>query len=698
MKTKAILTALILCALPGGRACGPWLPNRLLDNGGKIILDAPEFFFELELKRIAARFHPEHKAVPPPLTDDARNYVAQTTAADLADFEAALASGAIKPADPAKAKAQHLTAREIINTTGAGPLPEEFTSEFADYHRGAVAFKGKRFADARAAWIALLARPAAERRHRSTWAAFMLGKLELEAKNPGAKKWFEQVRSLAKEGFADTPGLAAASLGWQALAEENAGAPDAATALYLEQLATGDLTAVASLANVAGARLPEKNDLAHLAADPVTRQTMSAYILTRVVSPQIYDPSSKEEPGLAEQWLATLEKLGAKDVEDADRLGWTAYTLGRFDAAARWLKRADPESGVALWLKAKLDFRAGKIADATAALARAVAKIPKSEELESRGEKYEEIRPFVAAAGDLGLLRLARSEFIAAFHAFMDGGHWQDAAYIAERVLTVKELTDLVNREFPEPKARPAKPENETAEDDRVRPIRWLLARRLTRLGRFAEARPFFPPDTRDALDRYAAAMKKAEVRKAPPRERAAALWAAAQLAREQGMKLMGAELEPDGFIWGGHFEESDVAAERIAGKFTEHDYSGATEKVRERPIVIAASADERRRAAQSGVKPARRFHYRYTAADLAWSAAKLMPENAEETARVLCTAGGWLKNRDPDAADRFLQAIESRCPRTEIGKATLRRHWFPSEDELPKPPDGQQNERADRR
>ena len=76
-------------------------------------------------------------------------------------------------------------------------------------------------------------------------------------------------------------------------------------------------------------------------------------------------------------------------------------------------------------------------------------------------------------------------------------------------------------------------------------------------------------------------------------------------------------------------------------------------------------------------MKPGKRFHYRYIAADLAWRAAKLMPDNSEETARILHTAGGWLKVRDPDAADRFVQAIESRCARTEIGKATLKLHWF---------------------
>jgi len=59
-------------------------------------------------------------------------------------------------------------------------------------------------------------------------------------------------------------------------------------------------------------------------------------------------------------------------------------------------------------------------------------------------------------------------------------------------------------------------------------------------------------------------------------------------------------------------------------------------------------------RARQQGVVPNERFHYRYQAADLAWEAAALMPNNIDETARVLCVGGTWLKNIDPQRADVF--------------------------------------------
>ena len=72
-----------------------------------------------------------------------------------------------------------------------------------------------------------------------------------------------------------------------------------------------------------------------------------------------------------------------------------------------------------------------------------------------------------------------------------------------------------------------------------------------------------------------------------------------------------------------------------------------------------------------------RSHYYIYLAADLGWQAAALLPDNEEQTAQMLNTAGSWLKAKDDDAADRFYQAIERRCSRTELGKEAIKRRWF---------------------
>jgi LysM repeat protein len=58
------------------------------------------------------------------------------------------------------------------------------------------------------------------------------------------------------------------------------------------------------------------------------------------------------------------------------------------------------------------------------------------------------------------------------------------------------------------------------------------------------------------------------------------------------------------------------------------------------------------------------------------------MPNNSDETARVLWTAGGWLKNRDPQAADIFYKALVRRNRKTALGMEADRIRWFPELDE----------------
>jgi hypothetical protein len=53
------------------------------------------------------------------------------------------------------------------------------------------------------------------------------------------------------------------------------------------------------------------------------------------------------------------------------------------------------------------------------------------------------------------------------------------------------------------------------------------------------------------------------------------------------------------------------------------------------------------------------------------------MPNDSEETARVLDNAGGWLKSKDPQSANRFFQALAIRCGNTAIGKAAAKGNWF---------------------
>ena len=93
---------------------------------------------------------------------------------------------------------------------------------------------------------------------------------------------------------------------------------------------------------------------------------------------------------------------------------------------------------------------------------------------------------------------------------------------------------------------------------------------------------------------------------------------------------------------------------------------------------ILAPTPFELNRLAATPV-PTLRFHYRYRAADLAWWAASLMPNDSEDTAKILVEAGGWLKDRDPAAADKFYKALVIRCGNTVLGQAAAKVHWFPA-------------------
>jgi hypothetical protein len=196
--------------------------------------------------------------------------------------------------------------------------------------------------------------------------------------------------------------------------------------------------------------------------------------------------------------------------------------------------------------------------------------------------------------------------------------------------------------------------------------IRYLLARRLTRESRGAEARPYYPAEWLPAYDQFMQALTAGWNESLAAEQRSKALADAAFVARTNGMELFGTESGPDWHMYDGNFEAGVTEDSRTNGE----------------PEVLAPSADELKRAAENKTDPDRRFHYRYQATALAWEAAKLLPDNSDDTARLLCTAGSWIKYTDPKAADLFYKTLVRRCRKTAIGARADKIRWFPELDE----------------
>ena len=545
---------------------------------------------------------------------------------------------------------------ELAKTDGLPP-------EFADYHAGACALVRGEPAYAVQFWQRLLTLPAAERKFKSTWAAFMLGRTA--PNDDEARVYFQKTRHLARDGFADSLGLAAASLGWEAKTWLDAGDFPRAADLYLAQFATDDPTAANSLRFLA-TRVLARDDPALLttfARDPRLRDLITALLLCQreeEIFPQFTSGVPNIHAGATARWLAELEHASVNDAPQAARLALAAYRAGQFDAAARWLKLAAPDDDLALWLRAKLALRAGDSDTAARNLATLVHRSAALADFRVfEDPDYEPVSASQHLRAELGALKLARRDYTEALELLLQSSYWEDAAYIAERVLTLDELKKFVDDQ---PRDRRAldKPDNERFMRS-PQDLRHLLARRLTRHNRLDEARAYFPEKLAPTLDRYTALLRAGHDVAQPAAVRAAALMDAARLLRAEGMELRGAELAPDYAISAGNYENGlGLAAREQLSPW------------------LRASSDEHARASAPDATPAQRFHYRSTAADFAWEAIALMPDESEVTARALVEAGGWLKARDPRAANRFYQTLVRRCGTTTLGRTAERAHWFP--------------------
>ena len=278
-------------------------------------------------------------------------------------------------------------------------------------------------------------------------------------------------------------------------------------------------------------------------------------------------------------------------LDDAEYIGWTAYNAGDYVAATHWLDLARKDSSAALWLRAKLQRRTGKLTEAAKSMAEAWQALSEPATYtgwhgQARESEEEYLEPHwsfpQSASGDLGALHLERSDFVQALDILLAGNLWNDAAFVAERVLTTNELRAYVDQHSPHPTPKA---------DDLSAKLRYLLGRRLVRENQYEQARAYLPPSYDQVLTRYMTALNEGHDKKRAKPDRARALYAAAWLARFNGMELMGTEGAPDGFAEGGSFEVPDLAQQLQSGFYRAVSYSDGNEVARKTPIVLHVPA-----------------------------------------------------------------------------------------------------------
>ena len=536
----------------------------------------------------------------------------------------------------------------------------------------------------------VLALPAEQARQRSAWAAYMLGRIHalralahardahvFQAERDAAAKAFGQVRARALAGASDTQGLGVASFGEEAqlylyqdgkqcswgdfynasdcAASVAPGDLKHAIALYAAQAGHGSDSAVRSLEQIAFTVLQNRDQIDGLIDGPVSQRMLVAYAVLRGASTgEAVDTDQAKQRDQAAGLADAILRKGGEPAAGADRLAALCYQTGHYDQAAGLVQKL--QTPLASWVKAKLALQKGDLVAADAAYAEAAKAFPAADDAKASIAGYNSER----ILGEQGVLALARGEYVQAMRHLYDAakrtgsndgnevsgdedidnpgtGYGNDMRFVAERVLTVDELKNFVDANVP---ATPAPPKGKTGDGGegayRTAPLgdnlRWLLARRLMRAGRYNDAFPYFPVtgdprfgeiDLRSTAKAYADHLHEAahawtDIGKAQ------ALYAAAVIARENGMEILGFDQSPDFNDNGGSFPGGSGQDDKSMGQ-------------------AFVTTGERKRYADSVAKPDARFHYRYLAADEASQAADRLPPRSQAFAAVLCKATGWM-------------------------------------------------------
>ena len=694
-RKRRAIAALATALLSGSAAtaCGVFFPWQPLGHRDAAMRDLPVDSFDFEAARLVARPDPRlptdigwSDGTPPPYTDseEARTL----TAPQLALVKAMRASPDARSAE----------------SVGQG-LPVAVRS----YVSGAVAFAHDDMAGAIARFRAVPSAPAGGP-DRSSWARYMLGRaLGWTGDAAAAATAFRALRAQVAAGTPDPLGLAVASLGEEARApmqasglpvqpdDPPASRPDPerlsalrrAVLLYAQQASYRSESGESSLKWIAEALLTDRPDrtawLEAAVRDTLLRRLLIAYALAASGPAPIgtWDNEDSSDalpyagqlngtiPGApaSATLLARLTPLleaGGVVGEDAGRLAAVAYLRGRWDLAGRLAALSTGPLGA--WVHAKLtlqDFDDAATIRAYDLAVRALAADPDAMTPEA-GARLR-IEPAVLAVG--------RGDFEQAMAILYPEAtsYWGDVSWLAERVLTTDELARFVAGHVPAVGLLPKMPSRgywgDPSSMEAPRSLRELLARRMMRDGRMAQAAALFTSaDHRAWAEAYARAVDRSG-HAFWRTDRARASWDAAVIQRAHGMELFGTELRPDMAAIGGEFDSgwaSDVP-----------------------PSDGYVTIEELRRVDASRPRPDLRFHYRYLAVARAEQAAADLPPRSQAYAAVLCRAARWMgqSRDDPElrrlyrlyvahgAAAPFASSFGGRCPAPDFA-AAARLRW----------------------
>ncbi len=251
---------------------------------------------------------------------------------------------------------------------------------------------------------------------------------------------------------------------------------------------------------------------------------------------------------------------------------------------------------------------------------------------------------------------LAEANYAGALRTLLYTGYWSDAAFVAERIMTLEELVFFVEEHATTVSAR--------AVD--MAGMHTLLARRLARAGHWSDAASFHqntPSDdpehassqlTASALT-IADHLKNAMDTSQPKKVRAQNYFAAGKTVFADGSRLM----------------RPLLPTERFRGYVLVYPAETGP---------LEADDALQTRISESAPTPGGRLYHTHVAAALMKRCAMLLPDNHVLTAEALYLGGIYLHGHDPDAADWFYKALVRRNPNFLIAQQADELRWFPNE------------------
>lgn len=624
---KRILPLLIFSTAFSTFACGPWFPSSYISDAEQYFSENINLTHELlliakEYQLIDGHIYPASNAVA--MEIDHAEFAAQTDeklAKLYAEYSVAVRSGDTQIAPPA--------------------VPAKL-QEFMLYLSGVKQIKNDPEQTEPDAWLRLLKLDPDRRRHRTVWVYYMLGNLAASHGHPAkASEHYEACRIAAQSGYADPLGLAHATYKQDFLTQTDP----------LRRLRCG-ITAVAYYYHA-----KDKNKLRHcfqwLQILVAQNQELNQAVLNK---PPLLETLTLFRSSGCAQAAALAELLNdAPPLIITPRLAWFMYKSGRMKEAELYLQNCSESDLLANWLRFRMAQRNGQNETAIRHLRKWMDELQRSERIVFAFDYDGKVSPHDALYGNLGNILVKQNHMQEAMLAFLQASSYQDAALIAEQYLETDALQDLVESWAL------------TITDDDVYTLPWhryghsrgspkksiscLLARRLFREGRIAEALPFYPPALAERATIYQHAITQSQNRWARPNIRSAYRFLTARILRNQGMELSGTELGPDYTINDGTFAYCGINPEAL-----------------------------KREPTAAPVEPNQRFHYRYKAAELAQEAAQLA-WNRHQKATILWCAGNWTKHRDPQTADPYFKQL-ARLRFQPLAKAADAINWFPASTE----------------